>query len=110
MTSSRRFILTLAMVSLVSASALAHGTGRHERGTVSATTADTITLKTAEGPEVTLLVTAKTQFLKSGAKASLADLKPGIRVIADVEEKDGKLHATLVRFGPPKKTASAPSH
>jgi len=61
----------------------AHGNEKHVMGTVTAISANSITVRTAARTHkmVTVFIVPSTKFLKSGAKASLKDLKVDDRVV-----------------------------
>ncbi|MFY9530485.1 MAG: DUF5666 domain-containing protein [Candidatus Acidiferrales bacterium] len=82
---------------------LAHGNEQHVMGTVTAISADSITVQTAakEPKTTTVSVVASTKFLKSGAEASLKDLKVGDRVVIHAKANGDKLEAITVAFGKP---------
>lgn len=75
-------------------------------GEVTATTADTITVKQRDGSSVVIHVDADTRFLvrgKGGAKATLADVAVGDRIAAvGVRRSDGSLDASAVGAGKAK--------
>jgi Domain of unknown function (DUF5666) len=93
----------VALVLVISASALAHGGKKHVIGTVEKLTADTVTVKTAEGSVEVKLVTS-TVYLSVGADkvshpAKLADLHVGQRVVIHAMPKpDESLEAEEVKF------------
>jgi Domain of unknown function (DUF5666) len=99
-----RICLFALCISLFTAVVLAHGTEQHVMGTVTALSANSITVHTTANPpkEVTVLIVASTQFMKSGATASLKDLKAGDRVVIHAKPNaDKKLEASMVDFGKP---------
>jgi hypothetical protein len=83
--------------------AAAHDGPHQVLGKVVAIEKDSITVETAgkDAKKVTLAVTPKTKFEKSGAAATIKDLKVGDRVSIHAMEKDKKLEAQHVVFGPP---------
>lgn len=85
---------------------LAHGGFEHVTGFVKAVDATSVTVETIKHEMVTVLLTPQTDILKSGVKAKMADLKVGDRVaIHAMKNKDGKLEAHEVAFGPAKAPA-----
>lgn len=109
----RMIALTAALVVALSGLALAHGGGKHVKGTVTALTADSITVQTPEKATKTLSFDAGTKFIKSGKPAKAADLKVGDRVVVDVHEMHemgDMLYATVVRFGVTTQAAPSNSH
>jgi Cu/Ag efflux protein CusF len=89
------FTLLLAFATL----AFAHGKEKHIMGTVTGIGGDSITLQTADKKSLTVSVSDKTKFEKSGAVATLKDLKVGNRVVVHAEQSGNRLTATQVRFG-----------
>ena len=109
----RRNLLTaLALIFLfVATTTFAHEGGAHVKGTVTAITADTITVKTPEGESKSVHFDQTTAFERSKVKTAVKDLKIGDRVMIDVQDAGGKLHATQVRFGvQPKNAAEKSGH
>ena len=103
----RSIALTVALVVALSGLALAHGGGEHVKGTVTAMTANSITVQTPEKETKTLSFNSETKFVKSGKPAKASDLKVGDRVVVDVHEMGDMLHAAEVRFGAPPAPAQA---
>jgi Domain of unknown function (DUF5666) len=89
-------VITLLAVSLI---AFAHGKGKHVMGTVINTTDNSITVETTAKQSVTVEVNDKTKFEKSGASATLKDLKAGDKVVIHADVSGDKLIASEVRFG-----------
>ena len=79
--------------------ALAHGNDKHVMGTVTHISDNSITLETTAKKSVTVDVSDTTKFEKSGAAASLKDLKVGDKVVIHADGSSGKLVAREVRFG-----------
>jgi hypothetical protein len=98
-----RISLLLLCISLTTVAAFAHGNQRHVMGTVKAISGNSITVRTTgkTPKDVTVLVVASTQFMKSGAAASLQDLKIGDRVVIHAKPNGDKLEASMVDFGKP---------
>ena len=99
-------ILFAATVLLACGVALAHGKGQHVMGTVTAMTDDSITVQTTAKDQVTVYTMPETKYQKSGAAASMKEIKAGDRVVIHATKMNDKLMATEVRFGA---TAQAPS-
>lgn len=94
--------LFLLFITLATVAAFAHGDEQHIMGTVTAISGNSITVHTTAKPpkDVTVLVVASTQFVRSGAAASLQDLKVGDRVVIHAKPNaDKKLEASMVEFG-----------
>lgn len=96
----KKAFTTLSLVIALAGASFAHGKAQHIMGAVTAISANSLTLKTATGAQV-IAITSQTKFLKSGAAASVKDLKSGDRVIVEAEKRDGKMEAESVRFGKP---------
>lgn len=89
------------IVALFTGLALAHDGNKHVKGTVVELGENSITVETPEKHKHTIAVNEKTKFERSGAAATLKDLKVGDRVVIDVHEMGENMHGTLVRFGKP---------
>ena len=98
----KRMILLVAFVMFAAGVAAAHGTDQHVMGTVTAISDNSITVQTA-AQAVTIYTMAETKFVKSGAPASIKDLKLGDRVVIHAGKMNDKLMAHEVRFGPTEK-------
>jgi hypothetical protein len=73
--------ILLLLVALSPALALAHGHG-HVRGVVTAVAPDQMSVKTAEsGKVVSVPLKERTKYFKGKAKATLADMTVGSRVV-----------------------------
>jgi Domain of unknown function (DUF5666) len=102
----------LVVVLVMAVSAMAHGGKKHVIGTVEKVTADTVTVKTAEG-SVDVKLVASTVYLSVGADkvshpAKLADLHVGQRVVIHaVPKPDESLEAEEVKFS--TATSGAPA-
>lgn len=107
---AKKLGLTILLITALAAMAFAHGGGEHIKGKVTAIGENSITIETPAKESKTVGFDATTKFEKSGAAATVKDLKVGDRVVVDIHEMGGKLHATVVRFGVPKKAASSQSH
>jgi ribosomal protein S1 len=97
-------ILLVAMVVLAVGAASAHGKEQHVLGTVTAITKSSITVQTKAKDSVTVYTMAETKYEKSGAAASMKDLKVGDRVVIHADEMGDKLMANEVHFGVVAKT------
>jgi hypothetical protein len=100
-----RSLALLVSVALLAGAALAHGDKRHVVGTVEKTSADSVTVKIADGTSVEVKLVATTTYIsRSGnvdkpAKAS--DLVVGARVVIHATPKGDTLEAAEVRFSAP---------
>jgi hypothetical protein len=92
-------VLLVALAGL----AFAHDGPHQILGKVVAVEKEAIVVETAgkDAKKVTVQVTPKTRFEKSGAAATIKDLKVGERVSIHAMEKDKKFEAQHVVFGPP---------
>ena len=78
--------------------AMAMGSGRMVRGTVSAVTGDHLTLKTENGDTYTIAITPNTRLMKGRNPAKLADIKPGdgMGAMGEVDQSNKTVHALFV--------------
>ncbi|MGH9675947.1 MAG: hypothetical protein ACRD36_02500 [Candidatus Acidiferrum sp.] len=107
----RSLAVFLGLVFLAAA-ALAHGDLKHVIGTVEKTSANSVTVKMANGSSVEVKLVATTTFvMRSGGvdkPAKLSDLAVGDRVVIHAKPKGESLEAVEVRFSAPA-TANATS-
>jgi hypothetical protein len=82
--------------------ALAHGKEKHVMGTVTSISDSSITVETTAQKSVTVEVSDKTKFEKSGSPATLKDLKVGDKVVIHADVSGAKLIANEVHFGTKK--------
>jgi hypothetical protein len=97
-------VMLLSCVLLFAMASFAHEGNEHIMGTVTAISANSITVQSTgkETKTTTVSVVSSTMFMKSAAHASLKDLKVGDRVVVEAKEnKDNKLEAVSVTFGKP---------
>ncbi len=97
---------TVAVVTLLlglSVMVLAHGNEKHVMGKVTSTSDNSITVETATKQSVAVEVNDKTKFEKSGAAATLKDLKVGDKVVIHADVSGDKLVANEVHFGAMKR-------
>ncbi len=92
-------VLSLCVSLLFATLGNAHGNEEHVMGTVTNVSENSITVKTRSNDTVTVHVVPETEFLKSGAKAKITDLKVGDRVVIHTRKVGDKLQAHTVRFG-----------
>jgi hypothetical protein len=93
------FLLCLPLLAIAT---FAHNGMEHVMGTVKSISANSVTVETAakEPKIVTVALLPSTKFVKSGADASLKDLKVGDRVMIESKENnEDKLEAVTVMFG-----------
>jgi len=74
-------VLTVLLVLLASSLALAHGGHGHVMGTVAATAADHLDVKTKDGKVVTVPLAKATRYYLGKKKAGAADVKVGQKVV-----------------------------
>src|SRR6266567_7353259 len=97
-----RISMLLLCVPLLAVVTSAHNGMEHVMGTVKTVSANSVTVETtAQDPKtVTVALLQTTKFVKSGADASLKDLKVGDRVMIEAKENSSdKLEAVSVTFG-----------
>jgi len=98
----------LAIVSLATV-AFAHGTDKHVLGTVTKITDTEISVETQTKEVQVVKIAPDTSFVKSGASATLKDLKVGDRVVIHAKPVGSDLIAHEVRFGKQPPAASGNS-
>jgi hypothetical protein len=111
---SRRSASWLATALFAIAPAVfAHAGFNHVMGTVGKISGSVLTVKTAKG-DVDVKLGDRTELTRNDRKAQVADLKPGVRVVAKVPEGSKDNTAQSVRIGDATKTAAVrqrhPSH
>lgn len=97
---------TLGLV-LLTATAWAHGGFDHVIGTVVKVDNNVMTVKTAKG-DVDVKLNDQTEITKTDLKASVADLKPGSRVVVDIPEGSKDKIAHSVKVGVAAHAAAVP--
>ena len=95
----KRTLAVVALLFAVSIMALAHGKEKHVMGTVTGISDRSITVETTAKKSVTVVVSDKTQFEKSGVAATVKDLKVGDKVVIHADLSGAKLVANEVHFG-----------
>jgi hypothetical protein len=100
--------LFIALVLVAAGTTFAHGDQQHVMGTVTALTDDSITVKTKTKVHIVVYTMPGTKYEKSGAAASMKDLKIGDRVVIHAGKMNDKLMATEVRFGAAVHSPSTP--
>jgi hypothetical protein len=103
---TRRFAaLVFALALCVPVFLLAHEGHDHKvLGTVVSVDAKQVVVKTAEGPEKTIMVSAATTFHKGKVKGVAADLKAGTRVVVNVGAGKEPLAAKDIEYAAPAAT------
>src|SRR6266567_4578230 len=105
-----RFRITTAKLILAAAAlvpAFAHSGFDHIQGTVARVADNVLTVKTAHG-NADVKLDSRTNLTRNNRKALVSDLKPGVRVIAEVPDGSEDHVAQSVRIGALPKPA--PSH
>ena len=97
----KQLLSVVAVVLALGAGVLAHNGNDHVRGTVTAVSAQSVTVQLADKTSKTLSISAKTEFDNAGKPGHLADLKVGDRVVIDVPEHGTS--ALLIKVGAAKK-------
>jgi hypothetical protein len=106
---TRLFSIAVLVVALASG-AWAHGTDKHVMGVVTKITDDAVTVEAADKQVTVVKLAADTSFVKSGAPASLKDLKVGDRVVIHAKPVGTDLIAHEVRFGKMPAGTQAAAH
>jgi hypothetical protein len=95
-------VAVVTLLFALSLMALAHGKEKHVMGTVTSISDSSITVETTAKNSVTVDVSDKTKFGKSGSPATLKDLKVGDKVVIHAAVSGDKLVANEVHFGATK--------
>ena len=95
----KRTLAVVALLFAVSIIALAHGKEKHVMGTVTGISDSSITVETTAKKSVTVDVSDKTKFEKSGVAATVKDLKVGDKVVIHADVSGTRLVANEVHFG-----------
>ena len=102
----KRSIAVFTLIFAFAALAFAHGNEKHIMGIVASIGANSITVETTANKTITVNLTNKTKFEKSGSAATLKDLKVGDKVVIHADQSGTKLVASEVQFGSPKAKSS----
>ena len=97
----KQLLSVVALVLALGAGALAHNGNDHVRGTVTAVSAQSVTVQLADKSTKTLSISDKTEFEAAGKPGRLTDIKVGDRVVIDVPEH--KTNALLIKVGAAQK-------
>ena len=101
--------IALLFAILIALPAFAHGDKKHVIGTIEKITADTVTVKTADGKSVEVKLTATTVYVTKGGKpAKFADVAAGQRAVIHATPKGAELIADEVKFA--AAPAASPAH
>src|SRR5262245_18174671 len=97
----RQLLSVIAMLLAITAGAVAHEGNDHVRGTVTAISAQSVTVELANKTTKILSIDSKTTFEAAGKPGHLADVKVGDLVVVDVPVH--KSNALLIKVGAAKK-------
>ena len=107
---TRRFFTTLLAFFLVAVTLSAHGDKKHVIGTIEKISADSVTVKTADGKSVEVKLAAATVYVtRDGKPAKFADVAAGQRVVIHATPKGADLIADEVKFAAAA-LAATPAH
>jgi hypothetical protein len=109
----RKMIKLFSMAVLVAMLAVgtwAHGTDKHVMGVEPKITDTEVSVEGADKQVTVVKLAADTEFVKSGAAASLKDLKVGDRVVIHAKPVGTDLIAHEVRFGKMPAGTQAAAH
>ena len=98
------------LVAMLAVGTLAHGTDKHVMGVVTKITDTEVSVEGADKQVTVVKLAADTEFVKSGAAASLKDLKVGDRVVIHAKPVGTDLIAHEVRFGKMPAGTQAAAH
>ena len=102
-----QFLSVLAILAMTAVLASAHGDKKHVIGTLEKVSADSVTVKTADGKSVEVKLVANTMYVsRDGKPSKQSDLAVGERVVIHATPTGDTLSADEVKFSPP---GSAPS-
>jgi len=105
-------IAAIFLVLVFAVTAYAHGDKVHVTGVIEKVTADTVSVKTADGKTVDVKLAPATIYIfrdgksKDGTPAKVTDLAAGQRVVIHASSKNGVLIADEVKFA----VAGEPAH
>ena len=95
----KRMVVIVILLFALSLVVPAHENGKHVMGKVTSISDSSITVETTAKRSVTVEVTGKTKFEKSGAAATLKDLRVGDKVVIHAGVSGAMLVANEVHFG-----------
>lgn len=102
----KRTVTVVVLVFVLSLVALAHGNEKHVMGMVTSISESSITIEATTKKSVTIEISNRTKFEKSGTRATWKELKVGDKAVVHADVAGDKLVANKVRFGT-KKAAAA---
>ena len=95
----KRLLLMILALGFFTSAALAHNGMEHVMGTVTAVSATSITVKTADGKDHTVVLNATTKYSKGTTTVQVKDLKVGDHVVVHAAKKGDALVAAEVKVG-----------
>jgi hypothetical protein len=104
----RHYVLVVAIIAalLSGVTAAAHPGHDHKvMGSIVAIDGRHVTLRTTDGKEITFEVTATTKLVRAKEPGAFADLKAGMRVVANVGDGEEPLKAKEVEYAAEPSTA-----
>ncbi|MHB8797825.1 MAG: heavy metal-binding domain-containing protein [Thermoanaerobaculia bacterium] len=103
-------LTTLILTVMTAMAAFAHGGNEDIMGTVTRAEKGQIEVKSADGKVVAVAVTSATIYKKEKGSATLADVKPGVRVAIEAMKGKAGLEAMEVRIGAMEAMYTCPMH
>jgi len=95
-----RLVLVVAVLAAAPLAVAAHPGHDHKvMGTIVSIDDKFVTLKTTDGKELTFEITAATKFMRARKAGTRADLKAGLRVVANVGDGEEPLKAKQIDYG-----------
>ncbi len=103
-----RLLFLIAILAMAATATFGHGDKKHVVGTIEKVSADSVTVKTADGKSVEVKLVSSTMYVtREGKTAKVADLAPGERVVIHATPMGETLSADEVKFSPPGAPAAA---
>ena len=90
----KKITISFILVFALAITALAHDGATHVMGTITTFEKDHLTVKQTDGKLVTVMVDTKTKYTREKGKATVADLKAGVRVMVEAKQ-DAKMKMLL---------------
>lgn len=95
----KRLLLMILALGLYSTAAFAHNGMIHVMGTVTATTDNSISVKSTDGKTQTVTLAATTKFSKGNKTITIKDIKAGDHIVIHSTKKGNQLVAAEVKVG-----------